>query len=78
EAESEDNELLARLRTEISALPMELREVIILRDLQGFSYEEIAKMVGCPVGTVKSRLFYARQILREKLAPLLKDEEDEK
>ncbi|MGC8842916.1 MAG: sigma-70 family RNA polymerase sigma factor [bacterium] len=78
EAESEDNELLARLRMEISALPMELREVIILRDLQGFSYEEIAKMVGCPVGTVKSRLFYARQILREKLAPLLKDEEDEK
>jgi RNA polymerase sigma-70 factor (ECF subfamily) len=66
-----------RLRKEIASLPSDLREVIILRDLQGFSYEEIAKIVGCPLGTIKSRLFYARQILREKLSPLLGDEKDE-
>jgi RNA polymerase sigma-70 factor (ECF subfamily) len=76
-APDEESELLMRLRKEIASLPSDLREVIILRDLQGFSYEEIAKIVGCPLGTVKSRLFYARQILREKLSPLLGDEKDE-
>jgi RNA polymerase sigma-70 factor (ECF subfamily) len=76
-APDEESELLIRLRKEIASLPSDLREVIILRDLQGFSYEEIAKIVGCPLGTVKSRLFYARQILREKLSPLLGDEKDE-
>jgi len=72
----DDSELLARLRMEITLLPNELREVIILRDLQGFSYEEIAKMVGCPVGTVKSRLFYARQILRERLSSFIGDDKE--
>ncbi|MBC7328840.1 sigma-70 family RNA polymerase sigma factor [bacterium] len=72
----DDSELLARLRTEIALLPSELREVIILRDLQGFSYEEIAKMINCPLGTVKSRLFYARQILRERLSSFLGDEKE--
>jgi RNA polymerase sigma-70 factor (ECF subfamily) len=77
EALEDDSELLVRLRKEIASLPNELREVIILRDLQGFTYEEIAKMVGCPLGTVKSRLFYARKILRERLSPFSGDEKDE-
>jgi RNA polymerase sigma-70 factor (ECF subfamily) len=77
DASGSDSELLLRLRKEIASLPNELREVIILRDLQGFSYEEIAKMVGCSLGTVKSRLFYARQILRERLSSFLGDEKDE-
>jgi len=77
EALEDDSELLVRLRKEVASLPNELREVIILRDLQGFTYEEIAKMVGCPLGTVKSRLFYARKILRERLSPFSGDEKDE-
>ncbi|NLO74708.1 MAG: hypothetical protein GX100_11465 [candidate division WS1 bacterium] len=44
-----------------------MRPVIILYDLQGLSYQEIARVLGCPMGTVKSRLFNARSQLREKL-----------
>jgi len=73
----ERKELLERLEKEINSLPEELKEVIILRDLQGFSYEEIASLLRCPLGTVKSRLFNARRILREKLLDVLGDEEYE-
>lgn len=73
----ERKELLERLEKEINSLPEELKEVIILRDLQGFSYEEIASLLRCPLGTVKSRLFNARKILREKLLDVLGDEEYE-
>ena len=51
----------------ISELSDKLRPVVILYDLQGLSYEEIARVLGCPMGTVKSRLFNARTQLREKL-----------
>lgn len=55
----------------IHALPPEYREVIVLRELQGFSYEEIAQALGIPAGTVESRLFRARKELQELLRDYL-------
>lgn len=77
EDELERKELVERIEKEIASLPAELREVIILRDIQGFSYEEISLLLRCPIGTVKSRLFNARRILRERLRDILGDENDE-
>ena len=51
----------------IDALPPEFREVVILSDAEGLSYAEIAGVIGAPVGTVKSRLFRARQLLQQRL-----------
>lgn len=51
----------------IDALPEEFRLVIFLSDVQGFSYKEIAKIVGCPIGTVMSRLHRGRKLLRKSL-----------
>ena len=53
-----------RLRGAIEALPAPLREVVVLRCVQGFSYREVASIVGCPAGTVMSRLARARGLLR--------------
>ena len=55
----------------IEALPEELRSAIQLRELEGMSYEEIAKMMDCPIGTVRSRIFRAREAIAEQLKPLL-------
>ena len=55
----------------IEALPEELRSAIQLRELEGMSYEEIAKLMDCPIGTVRSRIFRAREAIAEKLKPLL-------
>jgi RNA polymerase sigma-70 factor (ECF subfamily) len=57
----------------INALGDEFREVIILRDMQGFSYEEIRDMLKMPEGTVKSRLFRAREVLRDRLKRIMGD-----
>jgi RNA polymerase sigma-70 factor, ECF subfamily len=51
----------------IDALPEESREVLVLSDVENLSYAEIAKVVGAPIGTVKSRLFRARHHLKESL-----------
>jgi RNA polymerase sigma-70 factor (ECF subfamily) len=53
-------------------LPQDLRTAITLRELEGMSYEEIAQTMGCPVGTVRSRIFRARDAIDKKLQPLLK------
>ena len=55
----------------IESLPEELRSAIQLRELEGMSYEEIAKLMDCPIGTVRSRIFRAREAIAEKLRPLL-------
>jgi RNA polymerase sigma factor RpoE len=55
----------------IDALPDELRRAIVLREIDGLSYEEIAEMMDCPIGTVRSRIFRAREAVAEKLRPLL-------
>ena len=55
----------------IDALPEELRRAIVLREIDGRSYEEIAEMMDCPIGTVRSRIFRAREAVALKLRPLL-------
>lgn len=52
-------------------LPEDLRTAIVLRELEGLSYEEIAQAMDCPVGTVRSRIFRAREAIDKKLKPLL-------
>jgi len=55
----------------IESLPEDLRTAITLRELEGMSYEDIAHAMDCPVGTVRSRIFRARESIDKKLAPLL-------
>ena len=55
----------------MEALPEELKTAIMLREIEGLSYEEIAKIMDCPIGTVRSRIFRAREAVAEKLRPLL-------
>ncbi|MBS0308855.1 MAG: RNA polymerase sigma factor RpoE [Proteobacteria bacterium] len=55
----------------MNALPEELRMAITLREIEGLSYDDIAEMMGCPIGTVRSRIFRAREAIAEKLRPLL-------
>ena len=55
----------------MAELPEDLRTAIVLRELEGLSYEEIAEAMDCPVGTVRSRIFRAREAIDKKLKPLL-------
>ncbi len=57
----------------IDALPEELRMAVTLRELDGLSYEEIAEVMDCPIGTVRSRIFRAREAIDKKMQPLLTD-----
>jgi RNA polymerase sigma-70 factor (ECF subfamily) len=57
----------------VEALPEELRQAITLREVDGLSYEEIAETMNCPIGTVRSRIFRAREAIDEKLRPLMSD-----
>ena len=59
----------------VAALPEELRTAITLREIEGLSYEEIATLMQCPIGTVRSRIFRARETISEKLKPLLDPKE---
>lgn len=61
----------------VQALPEELRTAISLREVDGMSYEDIAQAMACPIGTVRSRIFRAREAIDEKLRPLLSDREDQ-
>lgn len=56
----------------IKGLPEDLRTAIILREIEGMSYEEIAQTMDCPVGTVRSRIFRAREAINNEVAPLMK------
>jgi RNA polymerase sigma-70 factor (ECF subfamily) len=64
-----------RVRNALSALPSDYRKAVVLADVQGYSYEEIAQHVGCPVGTIRSRLHRGRQLLRQNLLKLQNQEE---
>ena len=55
----------------IEALSEDLRQAITLREIEGLSYEEIADMMNCPIGTVRSRIFRAREAIAQRLRPLL-------
>jgi RNA polymerase sigma-70 factor (ECF subfamily) len=63
------------VRSAVASLEPQLREIIVLRDIQGFRYEELVEIVGVPAGTVKSRLHRARLALKDKLAPLYAETE---
>lgn len=69
----ETEELKEKLRKFIKELPKEYQEVLVLREYEGLSYEEIAKILNCPIGTVESRLFRARKELKEKILKEVKD-----
>jgi len=68
----EVRELQAEVARAIQSLSDKLRPVVIMFDIQGLTYEEIAEALGCPLGTVKSRLFNARMQLRARLAQYIK------
>ncbi|MES9946992.1 MAG: RNA polymerase sigma factor RpoE [gamma proteobacterium symbiont of Ctena orbiculata] len=65
-------EISMTVQKAIDDLPEDLRTAIVLRELEGMSYEEIANAMSCPVGTVRSRIFRAREAIDKKLRPLLK------
>lgn len=82
-AETPETELMTKeigrtVNETIAALPEELRVAITLRELEGMSYEEIATMMECPIGTVRSRIFRAREAIAEKLRPLLDTPKDKR
>jgi RNA polymerase sigma-70 factor (ECF subfamily) len=69
-------EIAATVNAAIAELPEELRNAIQLRELDGMSYEGIAEMMNCPIGTVRSRIFRAREAISERLRPLLEPRKD--
>jgi RNA polymerase sigma-70 factor, ECF subfamily len=64
-------EIAAAVNAAIDALSEDLRQAIVLREIEGLSYEEIADAMSCPIGTVRSRIFRAREAIAERLRPLL-------
>ncbi len=66
------NELQEIVERAIAALPEDLRTAIVLRELEGMSYEEIAETMECPVGTVRSRIFRARDAIGKKVGSLVR------
>ncbi|GMR03642.1 MAG: RNA polymerase sigma factor RpoE [Gammaproteobacteria bacterium] len=64
-------EIAATVHRVIEALPVDLRAAITLREIEGLSYEEIAQVMDCPIGTVRSRIFRARDAIDKELKPLL-------
>ncbi|MDD2722437.1 MAG: RNA polymerase sigma factor RpoE [Methylovulum sp.] len=66
-----NEEIVKAIRSAIENLPDEMRTAIMLREFEGMSYEEIAEAMECPVGTVRSRIFRAREAIDNKLNPLL-------
>ena len=67
------DEIKRTVFTAIEALPEDLRTAITLREMEGLSYEEIAEIMDCPVGTVRSRIFRAREAIDKKLQPLIEN-----
>ncbi len=76
-----ENEMMSRQVAEtvnqtLEELPEELRTAITLREIEGLSYEDIANIMNCPIGTVRSRIFRAREAISERLRPLLGTRKD--
>ena len=66
-----NEQIVSAIKEAIEDLPEEMRIAITLREFEGMSYEEIAEAMDCPIGTVRSRIFRAREAIDEKLQPLL-------
>ncbi len=78
ESELATKQIAQTVNDAIAALPEELRTAITLRELDGLSYEEIAQIMNCPIGTVRSRIFRAREAVAEKLRPQLGTSKDKR
>lgn len=76
ESELEGKEIAAVVNKAMDALPEDLRTAITLREIEGLSYEEIASVMNCPIGTVRSRIFRAREAIATDLRPLLGTDEN--
>ncbi|HSG74913.1 MAG TPA: RNA polymerase sigma factor RpoE [Burkholderiales bacterium] len=71
-------EIARTVNATIDELPEELRTAIQLREIEGMSYEDIARIMDCPIGTVRSRIFRAREAIAERLRPLLDTRKDQR
>ncbi len=71
--EQSDKQIRQRVVEAINHLPMEFRETVYLKEIEDMSYEEISKVVGCRLGTVKSRIFRAREMLQKELKDFYKE-----
>lgn len=78
EAELMSKQIAATVNETMQALPEELRTAITLREIEGQSYEDIATIMNCPIGTVRSRIFRARETIAERLRPLLGTSKDKR
>ncbi len=78
ETELMTKEIAQTVNDTVEALPEELRTAITLREIEGLSYEEIATLMNCPIGTVRSRIFRARETIAQKLRPLLDTPQDKR
>lgn len=67
-------EIAQMVNAAMDALPEELRQAITLREIEGLSYEEIAEAMSCPIGTVRSRIFRAREAISARIKPLLENQ----
>jgi RNA polymerase sigma-70 factor (ECF subfamily) len=64
-------EIAAAVNAAVERLSDDLRQAVVLREIEGLSYEEIAEIMNCPIGTVRSRIFRAREAIAQRLRPLL-------
>jgi RNA polymerase sigma-70 factor (ECF subfamily) len=71
-------EIAAAVNAAIEALTEDLRQAITLREIEGLSYEDIAEVMNCPIGTVRSRIFRARDAIATRLRPLLDTRDGER
>ncbi|HEX7384133.1 MAG TPA: RNA polymerase sigma factor RpoE [Burkholderiaceae bacterium] len=71
-------EIAATVNAAIESLSDDLRQAITLREIEGLSYEEIAEVMNCPIGTVRSRIFRAREAIATRLRPLLDTRQGER
>jgi RNA polymerase sigma-70 factor (ECF subfamily) len=74
EAELAAREVAAAVQAAVAALPEDLREALLLREIEGLSYDKIAAAMGTPIGTVRSRIFRAREAVSERVRPLLENQ----
>ena len=78
EAEMMNREILQTVEAAVARLPEDLRRAITLREMEGLSYDEIAQIMDCPIGTVRSRIFRARVVIAKDLRPLLDTSENQR
>ena len=67
-------EIAEAVNAAMQALPVDLRQALTLREIEGLSYEEIAQVMECPIGTVRSRIFRAREAISQRVRPMLENQ----